>query len=199
MKQNKKFIAVTGGIGSGKSTVLQMIGEEGFPVFSADAVARGIYEDKDVLEQTRKAFPDCVCGGVVDRKKLAEQVFSDSEKLEKLNSITHPAVMRILRRQMEEADGAAVFAEVPLLFEGNYQNGFDGVIVVLRDEAVRIRAAAERDGVSPEEIAARIKHQFDYEKNPIIGHTLLYNNGDLSDLREQVRRSLEKIVVKEES
>ncbi len=195
MKQNKKFVAVTGGIGSGKSTVLKMIGEEGFPVFSADAVARGIYEDREVFEKTCKAFPDCVCAGKIDRKKLAEEVFSDQKKLDRLDAITHPAVMRILRRRMEEADGNVVFAEVPLLFEGNYQNGFDKVIVVLRDETDRFRDAAKRDGVTPEEIARRAKHQFNYEKNQIIGHTLLYNNGDLTDLRKRVHQILEETIV----
>ena len=107
--------------------------------------------------------------------------------------------MKKLYAMMEQSEGAAAFAEVPLLFEGNYQKDFDRIIVLLRDKEKRILAAAERDGVSADSIRARTEHQFDYEKNPIIGHTLLYNNGDLSDLREQVRRSLEKIVVKEES
>lgn len=195
MKRNKLYVAVTGGIGSGKSTVLRMIGEAGFPVFSADAIARNIYQDEEVLLQTQQAFPGCIKDGAVNRKKLAELVFSDKEKLQILDAITHPAVMKKLYAQMEQAEGAAAFAEVPLLFEGGYQKDFDRVIVVMRKKGERILAAAKRDGVSAEKIRLRAEHQFDYEKNSIIGHTLIYNDGDLSALRSQVLDVLNEIVV----
>ena len=105
MKRNKLYVAVTGGIGSGKSTVMQMIKEQGYPVFSADEIARHIYEEEDVLEQMRLAFSDCVSGRTIDRQKLAGQVFADSEKLKLLDSITHPAVMKKLYAMMEQSEG----------------------------------------------------------------------------------------------
>lgn len=197
MKRNKLYVAVTGGIGSGKSTVMQIIKEQGYPVFSADEIARHIYEEEDVLEQMRLAFPDCVSGRTIDRQKLARQVFADSEKLKLLDSITHPAVMKKLYAMMEQSEGAAAFAEVPLLFEGNYQKDFDRVIVLLRDKEKRILAAAERDDVSADSIRARTEHQFDYEKNSIIGHTLIYNDGDLPALRRRVLEVLNEIIGKE--
>ena len=76
-KQNKKYIAVTGGIGSGKTTVLNAAKEQGYPCFSADAIARGIYDDPSVLGAVRGAFPLCVKGDRVDRAALAAEVFSD--------------------------------------------------------------------------------------------------------------------------
>ena len=197
MKRNKLYVAVTGGIGSGKSTVMQIIKEQGYPVFSADEIVRHIYEEEDVLEQMRLAFSDCVSGRTIDRQKLARQVFADSEKLKLLDSITHPAVMKKLYAMMEQAEGAAAFAEVPLLFEGNYQKDFDRIIVLLRDKENRILAAAERDGVSADSIRARTEHQFDYEKNSIIGHTLIYNDGDLPALRRRVLEVLNEIIGKE--
>ena len=83
MKQNKVFVAITGGIGSGKSSALACIKSMGYPCFSADEFGRGIYKEKTVFEETARAFPHCIKAGEVDRKMLAETVFSDPEKLEK--------------------------------------------------------------------------------------------------------------------
>ena len=85
MKRNKRFVAITGGIGSGKSTVAKIIAEMGYPVFSADTVARGIYSDSEVYKKVAEYFPDCLSDTGVDRKKLAAAVFSDSAKLQLLD------------------------------------------------------------------------------------------------------------------
>ena len=105
MKQSKRYIAVTGGIGSGKSTVARLIGAMGYPVFSADAAARDIYSDPCVLAEVRRQFPACIRGGEVDRKALADVVFSDKAALRALDSITHPAIMRRLWDAMRAAQG----------------------------------------------------------------------------------------------
>lgn len=96
---------------------------------------------------------------------------------------------------MESAEGSVVFAEVPLLFEGGFEKLFDAVIVVLRNLADRVRAAAARDGVSEKNILARIKNQFDYEKNPLTGHTVIYNNADLPALEIQLERVLHELLI----
>ena len=198
MKRNngKTYIAVTGGIGSGKSTVMRMIEGMGFPVLSADAAARNIYDEPDVRSAAEKAFPDCFEGGVLDRKKLAERVFSDKEKLALLDSITHPAVMKKLFAEAERARGDYVFFEVPLLFEGGYEGLFDHVIVVLRDRAERIAAVVLRDGLSEKEVAARINNQAEHEKNCKAGHTVICNDGDLPTLQRKVNGAVHDITTK---
>ncbi len=190
MRQNKRYIAVTGGIGSGKSTVLAVANELGFPVFSADAIARGIYEDPQVRAAVRAAFPTCVSESGVDRAALADAVFADAEKLQTLNAATHPAILRLLWQRMRAADGSAVFAEVPLLFEGGYEKQFDRVIVVLRPQEERIAALKARDGLSREQALARIKNQFAYEKNDLNGHTVLYNDVPFSSFRERAAQAV---------
>lgn len=193
MKQNKQKIAVTGGIGSGKSSVMQIIAELGYPVFSADAFARTIYEEEAVFRKVAEQFPGCIAGGQVDRKKLADAVFHDRTKLSLLDQITHPAIMQKMFSQMDACSGP-VFAEVPLLFEGAYEKDFDHVIVVLRGLDARIRSVCARDNVTRDEVLARIKNQYDYENNPLNGHTVIYNDGSLSSLRQQVVCALQKIV-----
>lgn len=196
MRQNKYYVAVTGGIGSGKSEVMKIIHDLGYPVFSADAVAHKIFDDPRVLEKTEKEFPECVVEHRIDRKKLADLVFCDASKRKKLEVITHPAIMHILYREMERASSDFVFAEVPLLFEGGYEKDFDAVIVVMRNLEARIRSAAERDRVSEEKIILRIKNQFNYEKNTVAGHTVIYNDGDLVSLSGRVKQVVHEIVRK---
>ena len=199
MKRNKFCVAVTGGIGSGKSTVLRMIGEMGYPVFSADAIARGIYADGEVLQAVRKRFPHCVRNGEVDRKALADTVFSDRDSLLALDCVTHPAIMRRLWEKMEAAPGAVAFAEVPLLLEDGREGDFDRVLIVCRTQKDRIRAVMERDGLCREDVLARMKNQFDYEKNPLNGHTVIKNDGDLSALRAEVERVVHAIAAEAET
>lgn len=194
MKRNKLFVAITGGIGSGKSTVAGIIRELGYPVFSADAIAHNIYNEPSVLKEVAEKFPQCVQEGVLDRKKMAETVFSDREKLAALNEITHPVIMRRLLSDMERSDGKVVFAEVPLLFESGSEAMFDRVIVVLRDRRARIGAVMKRDGVTEPEVVSRIQNQFDYERNPNTGHTVLYNDGDLKSLQSGVVRIIDEIL-----
>lgn len=193
MKQNKIYVAVTGGIGSGKSTVIGMIRKMGYPVFSADEISRTIYADPGIQEKIERHFPECISEMGIDRAKLSGIVFSDKDRLEMLNSITHPAIMENLFLEMEKSTSVLVFAEVPLLFEEGYERRFDQVIVVLRDRESRIASVQVRDSLSKEEVVARIKNQFDYEKNKIIAHTLIYNDGDLNALYQKVERAINEI------
>lgn len=188
MKQNneKIYIAVTGGMGSGKSTVMRMIAECGYPTLSADEVAHHIYEDEKVYHDTLSAFPSCFDNGVLNRKKLADTVFIDQNKRSVLEGITHPAIMQKLFLQAETLPGKYIFFEIPLLFEGGYQNLFDHIIVVMRDIEHRIKAISVRDGLNEGDIMARINNQVDYEKNSYSGHTVIYNDGDFAALYKKV-------------
>lgn len=93
--------------------------------------------------------------------------------------------MNKLWNDMRAAEGNVVFAEVPLLFEGGYEGQFDEVIVVLRPTEERISALAARDGMSRREALSRMQNQFDYEKNKISGHTLLYNDCDFDEFKRR--------------
>lgn len=184
-------IAITGGIGSGKSLVCRMIKDAGYPVFSCDEIYKEIQNDPDYLSALERSFGDVVKNNAPDRKKLAAMVFFDAEKLKQLNAIAHPLIMKTLYGRMEQYPVA--FAEVPLLFESRCQTDFDKVIVVYRDFYKRIKAVCLRDGLTEKEVLARIKNQADYEKIIKEGHTVIYNDGDAKSLKENVERTLEKI------
>lgn len=199
MKQNngKIYTAVTGGIGSGKSTVMRFIAELGYPVLSADEAARNIYDEAEVLLQMRERFSDCFTDGAVDRNKVSSAVFKNRDRLNELNEITHPAIMKKIFSSAEREDGRFIFFEIPLLFEGGFEKLFDHVIVLMRDKKTRIAAVEARDGLSRAEVAARIKNQFNYEKNLSNGHTVIYNDGDIASLYNKVSEAVRKIVAEE--
>lgn len=182
MKQNKK-IAVTGGIGSGKSAVCALLKKRGLPVFSCDEIYAELTEEPAFLSKLREAFPGCVEKDALNRKKLSALVFSDEKELKKLNEIAHPAIMERLLRRMEQYELS--FAEVPLLFEGGFEGLFDGVLVLVRDEKKRIAAVSERDGLREEEIRLRIDRQYDYRT--LSEHcVVLKNDGTLEALDAQL-------------
>lgn len=191
-RQNKKlYVAITGGIGSGKSTVCDILRSLGYEVYSADQISHELYKDENIQEKIKKIFPECIVEGEIDRKILAEIVFSDQSKKRKLEQMFHPKVIQRLKERMSESPEKIVFAEIPLLFEGGFENEFDRVIVVIRPLKDRIKSVMERDGLSELEVMARIKNQYNYEENSFSAHSIVYNQGDKEFIQQQVLKILD--------
>ena len=188
----KKLIAITGGIGSGKSSASRFLLEMGYPVFSCDEIYREVILSPSYIQKIASLFPECVVDGNIDKKILAEIVFSDEEKLALLNGIAHPLIMDALFKKMQACKEDIVFAEVPLLFEGNYENKFDSVIVIIRDIEMRIRSIMVRDGITKEEALNRIAVQFDYENSngrfKNCNAILIENNGTIEELKIKIQK-----------
>lgn len=191
MTQNKR-IAITGGLGSGKSTVLNCLRQKGYPVFSCDEIYAELCLTPRFLRGLDKLFPGCVKKGVLDRKTLSERVFSDESARKTLNAFSHPLVLEKLNELTKELPLS--FAEVPLLFESGSETLFDGTIVVMRDKRARIEAVKIRNGLSEEEIARRMARQYDYDKTPPKNCFLLENNGSILELNSNLDEILAKIV-----
>ncbi|MGN1234761.1 MAG: dephospho-CoA kinase [Christensenellaceae bacterium] len=182
MTQNKKRIAITGGIGSGKSAAAAIIKEAGYPVFSADEEYASLLSDAGFVKKLDEEF-SVAPGGILDKKKLSSIVFSDREKLARLNQLSHPLVME---RLLSKMTAPLSFAEVPLLFEGRFSALFDGVIVITRDKAQRIASVMQRSRLSEEEVLSRMKNQIDYESYDLSAHTVIKNDGTLEAFRQKV-------------
>lgn len=158
-------IAITGGIGSGKTYASLALRKAGYTVFSCDEIANEIYQDESFLQELKSLFPFAVNGKTklsADKKMIAEQVFSDKDKRQKLENLLHPLIMKKIMEEADRIEGL-VFAEVPLLFEGNYQNCFDKVIVIMRSKEERINSVKLRSNLSEEQILERIACQIDYD------------------------------------
>lgn len=192
MKQSKK-IAVTGGIGSGKSTVMKIIAGKGYPIFSCDEIYSQLTSDRNFLNILRHSFGDILnSDGTLDRKKLSEIVFNNPAKLAELDKITHPAIYKEMFRMADEAGGIC-FCEVPLLFESGAESLFDGVIIVMRNEEQRIKSVTARDKLPEQDVKKRISNQFDYNSADFAMYYVIHNNGDLSELEWQTEEIINKI------
>lgn len=191
-----KKIAVTGGIGSGKSTVLSFLKENGYPVFSCDEIYKQLLFDEEYIKKIKILFPSAVQNGRIERQVLADIVFKDKQALEKLNAVAHPLIMERLYEHMRNCMDMLAFAEVPLLFEGNYQSQFDAVIVVQRSNEQRISAIVARDGLTRAEATQRIAAQFNYDSpaaQKLFSNTnvfLLTNEGTELQLKHDLKKIL---------
>ena len=187
----KKSIAITGGIGSGKSTFANALRSLGYTVFGADEIYAGLLGNPDFVKEV------CAAVGVapltrgdkisLDRKAVAGRVFTDAAAKKNLDNLTHKAIIDRMFEKIDTADGL-VFCEVPLLYECNLENKFDCVIVVIRGEDDRVNSVVARDGKSEELVRKIIKNQFDYSKLGKDGHTIFVeNDGEPGSLREKAR------------
>ena len=188
----KKIIAITGGIGSGKSSAAKFLSEMGYPVFSCDEIYQEVILSLDYIEKVTNLFPECIVNGRIDKKILAQIVFTDKSKLTRLNGIAHPLIMEKLFEKMYNCNQELVFAEVPLLFEGNYEDKFDSVIVIMRNKEKRIQSIISRDGITREQALDRINAQFDYdnsnERFKNCNAILIENNGTIVELKTQIQK-----------
>jgi len=181
-------IAVTGGIGSGKSSVSRIIEGFGFKVVYTDLITAELERRADVIRKIGDIFPSAAVNGCLDKKKLADEAFDSPDKLSRLNALLHPPVMEeVFKRLSSEKVG---FAEVPLLFESGYDVKFDKIIVVLRNREDRIKSVMRRSGLSRAEVEARISRQNDYDKSEFAGCVAIENDGTEAELEDKVKTAL---------
>ncbi len=189
MTQNNIKIAITGGIGSGKSTVADFIRQAGYPVFSCDKIYAELLTDSDFIDMLCREFGDVkLADGSLDRKKLSNVIFNSTEKRKRLDELTHPLIMRSAFGKMS---GFKIsFLEVPLLFENGFEKLFDGVIVILRAEEERINAIVARDKISKNKAVLRLKSQLNYKNLSFADYYVTHNDYNLDFLKECVDTTL---------
>ena len=154
-------IGITGGIGSGKSTVCSLFAERGIAVYDSDSRAKQLMsESAELREQLIEAFgEECYADGELNRAYLAKQVFGNVETLSRLNAIVHPAVRADFRTWAEQQSGAYVILESAILFEAGFESEVDTTLAVMAPLEERIRRTMARDGVDRESVLERIAHQ----------------------------------------
>lgn len=154
-------IGLTGGIGSGKSTVAKVFETLGIPVYYADEEAKRIMNEDELLRQQiiQHFGPDTYPAGKLDRKYLANIVFNDREQLELLNTLVHPATIRDSERWMQQQHAPYAIKEAALIFESGSGANLDYVIGVAAPDALRIHRTMQRDNVTRDEVIARMRKQ----------------------------------------
>lgn len=154
-------IGITGGIGSGKSTVCSLFAERGIAVYDSDSRAKQLMTESEELRgQLIEAFgEECYKDGALNRAYLASQVFGNAEALARLNAIVHPAVRTDFRTWAEQQRGAYVILESAILFEAGFDSEVDTTLAVMAPLEERVRRTMARDGVERESVMERIAHQ----------------------------------------
>ncbi|OXU13955.1 dephospho-CoA kinase [Sedimentisphaera salicampi] len=175
-------IGLLGGIGAGKSFAAQIFSRLGCVVINADEIVAKLYRDSERLKlEIEKNFgSEAAAGGTINRKYLAEQVFADDEKLEKLNSITHNAVLEEIETQKEKlkdsASCRAIIYDIPLLLEKGLEKDCDYLIYIEANKAVRRKRVKHRSGLSEKELEMREKNQILLDKKKNIANYKIVNN-----------------------
>ena len=195
------LVGLTGGIGSGKSTVARLLDRRGAVVIDADQLAReAVASGTPGFEQIVKVFGTRMIGadGELDRAALAAEVFADDVLRMNLEAITHPEVARRFAELVEEhrdTDRIVVYV-TPLLVELGLGPAFDLVVVVTASPHLRISRAASDRGISPDDVRARMKVQATDEQRAEIADVLIDNDGTLADLEPQVDRLWRELVAR---
>ncbi|WP_405397304.1 dephospho-CoA kinase [Maribacter sp. Asnod2-G09] len=181
------IIGLTGGIGSGKSTVATMFKKLGVPVYDSDQRAKYLMNTSKVIHDQlvallgEEAFKD----GTLNRSYIAGKVFNDAELLAKLNNIVHPVVRQDFIDWSNDQDANYVIQETALLFENKAQELYDDVILVTAPKEVRINRVLDRDNTTREQVEARMNNQLDDETKLELANYVIENT-DLERTRSKV-------------
>ena len=190
---------LTGGIGSGKSTVARHLRSRGLPVIDADVLAReAVAKGSEGLNEVVGAFgPDVLqADGSLDRARLAQRVFGSKEALARLEAITHPRVRALARARVEalgQSGEPLVCYEVPLLYEVGLEREYAPVVVVSVPEALQLERAVLRDATNADSIRRRMAAQLPLDEKVRRADFVIDNSGTLDDTREQTDRVLARI------
>lgn len=172
-----RIIGLTGGIGSGKTTVAKMFSKLGVPVFIADTEAKKLMTSSKTIrdELTQLLGDETYVKGVLNRKYVADKIFNNKELLEAVNSIIHPKVAAHFKTWAAKQSGDYVIQEAAILFEnGSYQN-FDKIILVTAPKQLRIDRVMSRDNTTSSEIEQRMNNQWSDEKKKNLADFIIEN------------------------
>ena len=191
-------VGLTGGIGSGKSTVLNYFRERGYPCFESDEVGKKLLE-VELKETVLKLFGEEVYNakGILDRKAISKKVFSNSKLLEALNNIVHPAVNETFEKfKKKHQDSPVIVKEAAILIESGSYKSCDIIVLVKAPLDERIKRIVARDSVNESEVIARIDNQWEDEKKEKYADYVV-ENISLEETYEKVKYLIKKLNNKE--
>ena len=188
-------LGITGGIGSGKSTVATLFHIYGIPVYNADEETKKLNNRSPIIrKQLKKHFgEELYINNVLNKKKFAEIIFNDADKLSLANSIIHPEVLKDFTNWCKQhADQPIVALEAAILFESNFHIYLDKVVTVYSPLKLRLKRVSKRDNVTPDMVKSRIKHQMPEEEKMDLSDFIIINDNKHS-LIEQAEKLIKEL------
>ena len=199
------IIGLTGGIGTGKSTVSRKLRERGYPVIDLDVISREVIEYPEVIDELVRNFgieilesQNNISGKKsISRNKLRQTVFKEEKKVSVLNSIMHPPIVEEMRRQVEnlKKNYKTVFVEVQLLFEAKLEKEFDLTVLVYADKKTQLERVLKRDGRKEEEVQQIINAQMDMTEKRRLSNYIIENNGNSEMLDLEIEKFIKKLKI----
>lgn len=195
-------IGLTGGIGTGKSTVSQILKDRGFPVIDLDVISHEVIEFSSVVEKIvqnfgREVLDEDEAGNcTISREKLGKIIFSDKKKRLALNSIMHPEILKVMHKKILECKSEKnkiIFVEVQLLFEVQWEKEFDYILLVATKRDMQVRRVLERDKRSEEEAWNIINSQMSLDEKREKSDFVIENDGNMDDLNKKVDKFLKSL------
>lgn len=182
------MIAITGSIGTGKSTVCKIIRSMGFKIVDCDNIVHHLYLEDYIINQVKEIFPSAIVKNQIDRKKLGNIIFNDLKAKKMLENLIHPYV----RTELEKLNDN-IFVEVPLLYESNMEDLFDIVICVACDDILQIKRVMERNKINAKDARNIINNQIDIKEKIKLADYTIYNNGDMNQLIKDTKELIQRI------
>ena len=199
------IVGLTGGIGTGKSTVSRKLRERGYPVIDLDVISREVIEYPEVIDELVRNFGNEILENQnnisgkksISRNKLRQTVFKEEKKVSVLNSIMHPPIVKEMRKQIEELKKSykTVFVEVQLLFEAKLEKEFDIIVLVYADKKTQLERVLKRDERSEEEVQQIINAQMDMTEKRRLSNYIIENNGDSEMLDLEIEKFIKKLKI----
>lgn len=171
------IVGLTGGIGSGKTTVANFFKDLGVPVYNSDKEARKLMRKAKKVKSAiiELLGEDAYLGKKLNKTYISEKIFNNAELLQELNEIVHPAVRNHFLKWAKKQDAPYVIQETALIFENKMQAFYDKIILVVAPKPQRILRVAERDGISKEQVESRLKNQFEDDQKIPLAHFIIDN------------------------
>ena len=193
-----KVIGLTGGIGSGKTTIANYFNEMGVPVYIADDGARNVMQSEEIINEIKNTFGEALFeNNILNRARLAEIVFKDAAQLAQLNAIVHPAVKKDFESWLlQNKKYQYVVYEAAILFESGRYKDCDVIITVTAPKETRIERVLKRDNTTREQVLSRMKMQWNDEKR-ISKSNFVINNSNLKIAKEEVVKILKILNIKQ--
>ena len=192
------IVALTGGIGSGKSTVGQMFAQSGAIVIDSDQLARDVLERGSIgfNEVVAKFGDEILKNGEIDRQLLASIVFKDPKKRSELEQVTHPLIRKVFAEVVaRSANNSIIINQIPLLVESNHDYNFDHVITISANESIRTQRLLKR-GLTADQIRQRMQAQATDQMRESISDSVIVNESDEQNLLDQVEIIWEQLRLK---
>jgi dephospho-CoA kinase len=193
-------VGITGGIGSGKTTIANYLNSLGIPLYVADEEAKALMNRSKVIKRklTQLFGDNAYAEGKLNRPYLSKKIFSDKLLLNKMNAIVHPKVASHFKRWLKKQDAPYVLKEAAIIFENDLQHNYDYIITVIADEELRIERILKRDNTTREKIDAIIKNQWTDAQKKELSDFIIINNNLVSAKMQalQIHNKLLKIITK---